>query len=104
MDEEELRGPVLGVLGRLLLPDLAQVPHVEAAVGPGGGQDRLVVGGPLDLLRRRELCLETRQGCQTPRNEEMPLLWWKNAPNVEGLLKKCPTHKNGAFFPSFIAF
>ncbi len=51
MDEEELRGPVLCVLRRLLLPDLAQVPHVEAAVGPGGGQDRLVVGGPLDLLK-----------------------------------------------------
>ena len=33
----------------LLLADLGEVPHVEAAVGAGGGQDGLVVGGPLHL-------------------------------------------------------
>ena len=38
------------VLGGLLLSDLGQVPDVKAAVGAGRGQDRLVVGRPLDLL------------------------------------------------------
>lgn len=49
VDEEELWGSVLGVLSTLLLSDLGQVPDVEAAVGAGGGKDRLVVGRPLDL-------------------------------------------------------
>lgn len=39
----------LGVLGRLLLPDLAHVPDVDAAVRGAGGEDGLVEGRPLHL-------------------------------------------------------
>ena len=37
----------------LLLPDLGEVPHHEAAVGARGGQHRLKVGAPPDLRRQR---------------------------------------------------
>ena len=52
MYEEEFRRSVLGVLGRLLLADLRQVPNVEAAISAGGGQDGLVMGRPLNLKQR----------------------------------------------------
>lgn len=50
--DQQLWRSVLGVLRRLLLPDLAEVPHVEPPVGAAGGQDGLIVGRPLDLLGR----------------------------------------------------
>lgn len=46
---KKLRWAVLGVLRRLLLADARQVPDVEAAVGAGRGNDRLVVRTPLHL-------------------------------------------------------
>ena len=49
VDEEEFGRTVLGVLGRLLLANLGQVPNVESAIGAGRGQDGLVVGRPLNL-------------------------------------------------------
>uniref|UniRef100_A0A1I8GPN7 Ragulator complex protein LAMTOR1 n=1 Tax=Macrostomum lignano TaxID=282301 RepID=A0A1I8GPN7_9PLAT len=49
VNEQQLRRPVLGVFGRLLLADLAQVPHVQAAVRTRARQDGLVVRRPLDL-------------------------------------------------------
>ncbi len=53
VDEEQLGGTVFGVLGALLLANLGQVPDVQPAVGAGGGEDCLVVGGPLDLCREK---------------------------------------------------
>ncbi len=53
MDKEQLGRAVLGVLGRLLLADLAEVPHVEALVRATGRQDGLFMRGPLDLCGRR---------------------------------------------------
>lgn len=50
--DQQLGRTVLGVLRRLLLADLAEVPHVEPPVGAAGGQDGLIVGRPLDLLGR----------------------------------------------------
>lgn len=50
--DQQLGRTVLAVLRRLLLADLAEVPHVEPPVGAAGGQDGLVVGRPLDLLGR----------------------------------------------------
>ena len=49
VDEEELRGAILCVLGALLLADLGEVPHVQPPVGARAGQDSLVMGRPLDL-------------------------------------------------------
>lgn len=48
--DQQLGRTVLGVLRRLLLSDLAEVPHVEPSIGAAGSQDGLVVRRPLDLL------------------------------------------------------
>lgn len=50
--DQQLRRTVLSVLRRLLLADLAEVPHVEPPVCAAGGQDGLIVGRPLDLLEQ----------------------------------------------------
>lgn len=44
VDEQQLRGAVLGVLSALLLSYLAQIPHVKAAICPAGGEDGFVMG------------------------------------------------------------
>ena len=44
VDEEQLGRAVLRVVGRLLLADLAQVPHVESPVRAGRREDGLVEG------------------------------------------------------------
>ena len=49
VDEQEFGRSVLGVFRGLLLSDFRQIPNVETPVGPGGGQDRLVMGRPLYL-------------------------------------------------------
>jgi len=53
VDEQKLRRSVLGILGRLLLANLGQVPDVKAAVGAGRSQDGLVVRRPLNLEIRK---------------------------------------------------
>ncbi len=47
---QELGRAILCVLGRLFLPNLAQVPDVQSPVRSARGQDGLIVGGPLDLM------------------------------------------------------
>lgn len=42
----------------LLIADLGEVPHHEAAVGPTGGQHRLVLGGPSDLEHLLRMVLQ----------------------------------------------
>ena len=49
VNEEELRGAVLGVLGGLLRPDPAEVPDHEPPVRAAGRQDRLVLRRPRHL-------------------------------------------------------
>ena len=74
VDEEELGGAVLHVVGRLLLADLGEIPDVEAAVGAARRQDGLVVRRPLHLedlvlvrLERVELHLRVAQVPQSHR-------------------------------------
>ena len=46
---QKLRRPILGILRALVLAYLAEVPHMEAPVSAGTGEDCFVVGGPLHL-------------------------------------------------------
>ena len=50
--DQQLRRAVLGILWRLLLSDLTEVPDVEPSVRAAGGQDGFVMRRPLHLLRR----------------------------------------------------
>ncbi len=56
---------------------------------------------------RDSLAMASRQGCQ-PLGTKNASSLVKNAPNgfffYVRASEKCPIHKNGAFFPSFIAF
>lgn len=74
--DQQLGRTVLAVLRRLLLADLAEVPHVEPPVGAAGGQDGLVVGRPLDLLGRAATRVQLLQ-----RNASLSirLLDWSNS-------------------------
>ncbi len=49
-----------------------------------------------------------RPGLPSPRNEKMPNLWWRNAPNgdytTKGHLKRCPMHKKGHFLKFYCIF
>lgn len=46
---QQLGRTILSILWRLLLSDLTQVPDVESPVSAAGGEDRFVMGRPLNL-------------------------------------------------------
>ena len=53
--DHKFRRPILSVLGGLFLSYLTQVPHMESSVCATGGQDRFVMGRPLDLVYGRDV-------------------------------------------------
>lgn len=73
---QQLRRSVLRILRALLLPDLAQIPDVEAAVGARAGEDGLVVWRPLHLedlvLVRLERVQLQLQVAQVPERYGLP--------------------------------
>lgn len=61
--DQQLRRSILGILWRLFLSDLAEVPDVEPPVGAAGGQDGFVVRRPLNLLGRDGPCYISTRKC-----------------------------------------